>query len=197
MNVGPPRSFGIAFLAVVSALAPSRAAAQIKAQVRSALAPAWSKGILPINRESYYNAMECGKQGGQDPPCVFWDTGVCKNDDFQLAFYTPYKMVAYEVWNALRQKRPAPTPNYAEAQRTRITVAVSPVRGSKNTITDLVLNRDGRRVAHAARSDTDTGPRFTYDYPAWAPTADVTLDMVGKTGTISCLIEKAVLTQMR
>ena len=198
MKVSPSKRLsGIAVLAVVTSLVPSHAVAQIKAQVRAAPAPPWSKGILPINRESYYNAMECGKQGGQDPPCVFWDTGVCKNEDFQLAFYTPYKMVAYEVWNAVRQKRPAPTPNYAEAQRTRITVGVSPVRGSKNAITDLIVKRDGRRVAHVARSETDTGPRFSYDYPAWAPTADVTLEMVGKTRTISCLIEKAALAEMR
>ena len=141
--------------------------------------------------------MECGKQGGQDPPCVFWDTGVCKNGDFQLAFYTPYKMVAYEVWNAVRQKRPAPTPNYAEAQRTRITVGVTPVRGSKNAFSDLILKRDGKAVAAVARSPVEGGMRFTYDYPTWTPAADVTLDMVGKTRTISCLIEKAVLTRMR
>ena len=189
-----------ALLAISFVLAIMQAASApttIKAQARPAPTPAWNKGILPISPESYYNAIECGKQGGQDPPCVFWDTGVCKNEDFQLAFYTPYKMVAYEVWNAVRQKRPAPTPNYAEAQRTRITVGVSPVRGAKNAITDLIVKRDGRRVAHVARSETDTGPRFTYDYPAWAPTADVTLEMVGKTRTISCLIEKAALVQMR
>jgi hypothetical protein len=173
------------------------ASAQITAQIRSAPTPPWSKGILPINRESYYNAMECGKQGGQDPPCVFWDTGLCKNEDFQLALYTPYKMVAYEVWNAVRQKRPAPTPNYAEAQRTRITVGVTPVRGSKNALTGLILKRDGRAVPHVARSDAENGPRFTYDYPAWAASADVTLEMAGKTRTVSCTIPKSVLAQMR
>lgn len=183
--------------AVAAVLFSTSVSAQIKAEVRAAPAPPWSRGILPINRERYYNAMECGKQGGQDPPCVFWDTGVCKNEDFQLAFYTPYKMVAYEVWNAVRQKRPAPTPNYAEAQRTRITVGVTPVRGSKNAFSDLILKRDGKTVAVAARSPVEGGMRFTYDYPAWTPAADVTLDMVGKTRTISCLIEKAVLSHMR
>jgi hypothetical protein len=116
---------------------------------------------------------------------------------FQLAFYTPYKMVAYEVWNAVRQKRPAPTPNYAEAQRTRITVGVTPVRGSKNAFSDLILKRDGKAVASVARSPVEGGMRFTYDYPAWTPAADVTLDMVGKTRTISCTIGKDVLSHMR
>ena len=29
---------------------------------------------------------------------MFWDTGLCKNADFELTMYTPYKMVSYEVW---------------------------------------------------------------------------------------------------
>src|SRR5262245_16248846 len=116
----------------------------IKAQARPAPTPAWSKGILPISSESYWNAVECGKQGGQDPPCVFYDTGLCKNDDFTLALFTPYKMVAYEVWRAVQQKKPAPTPSYPQAQQTRITVRVTQVRGSKNSFADLVLKRGGK-----------------------------------------------------
>ena len=156
------------------------ALAQIKAQARSAAAPAWNKGILPISQESYYNAIECGKQGGEDPPCVFYDTGLCQNDDFTLALYTPYKMVAYEVWRAVRQKRPPPTPSYQLAQATRITIGVTPVRGSKNPITNLVLKRGGRVVMPVDRSVDDSGGRFTFDYPAFAATEDVTLDLVGR-----------------
>ena len=47
------------------------------------------------------------------------------------------------------------------------------------------------------RSVDDTGGRFTFDYPAFAATADVTLDLVGRAKSISCLIDKAVLTQFR
>jgi hypothetical protein len=199
--VGPaeagPHILQCCIVAMALLLHASLAAAQITAQIRPASKPPWNKGILPISRESYYNAMECGKQGGQDPPCVFWDTGICKNDDFQLAFYTPYKMVAYEVWNAVRQKQPAPTPNYAEAQRTRITVGVTPVRGSKNAFSDLILKRDGKTVAAAARSPVEGGMRITYDYAAWAATADITLDIVGKAKTVSCVIDRTVLAQMR
>lgn len=178
-------------------MAPLPAFAQITATGRNAASPPWNKGILPINPESYWNAVECGKQGGDDPPCVFYDTGLCKNDDFTLAMYSPYKMVAYEVWRVVRQKQPAPTPSYPEAQRTRVTVGITPVRGSKNPITGLVLKRGGRTVAPVDRSITDAGARFTYDYPAFAATADVTLDMVGRAKTVSCLISKSVLAQFR
>src|SRR6478609_3265532 len=98
-----------AFIVFLSA---TPAAAEITAQARSAPTPPWNKGILPISPESYYNAIACGKQGGADPPCVFWDTGLCKNDDFTLAMYTPYKQVAHEVWTAVKNKQPAPTPSY-------------------------------------------------------------------------------------
>ena len=186
-------------LAAVAAAAvwPAAASAQIKAQARSGATPVWDKGILPINRESYWHAVECGKQGGEDPPCVFWDTGVCKNDDFALAFYTPYKMVAYEVWRVVRQKQPPPTPSYQEAQRTRVTIAVTPVRGSKNAFTDLVLTRAGHRVTLVDRSLSEGGGRFTFDSAAFAATAAVTVDLIGRAKTISCVADQTALSHFR
>jgi len=184
-------------VALAYAFAAAPASAQIKAQARSAPTPPWNKGILPISPESYYNAIECGKQGGEDPPCVFYDTGLCKNDDFALALYTPYKSVAYEVWRVVRQKQPAPQPNYVQAQQTRITVGVTPVRGSTNTFNDLVLKRGTRVVAPTARSLSAGGGRFTYDFPAFAPTGAVTLELAGKTKTLACTIDQAVLAQFR
>ena len=48
--------------------------AQIKAQLPEApMTPPWDKGIQPISRDSYWNAVECGKQGGARPACVFYD----------------------------------------------------------------------------------------------------------------------------
>src|SRR5262249_31885686 len=82
---------------------------QVKALPKPA-SPPWDKGIQPISRDSYYSAIACGKQGGANPMCVFWDTGLCKNDDFTLTMYTPYKQVAYEVWQAVKNKQEAPTP---------------------------------------------------------------------------------------
>ena len=172
--------------------------AQITAQARPAPTPPWNKGIQPISPESYYNAIECGKQDGVDPPCVFFDTGLCKNDDFAIALYTPYKSVAYEVWRVVRQKQPAPTPNYQQAQQTKITVGITPVRGSKNPFADLVVKRGARTFPTVARSMMDGGGRFTFDFPAFAATGSaVTLDLVGKARTISCTIPPAVLSQFR
>ncbi|MFN7917715.1 MAG: hypothetical protein U0Q55_20380 [Vicinamibacterales bacterium] len=183
-------TFAAALCVSVAAQAP----VQVKATLPAGTLPAWEKGIQPINAESYYQAIECGKQGG-NPACVFWDTGLCKNPDFEIAMYTPYKSVAYEVWRVVSQKQPAPQPNYAEAQRTRITVGVTPVRGSKNALTDFVLKRGGKPVTPTARELSTR--RFTYDFPAFAPTAAITFDMVGKTGTVSCSIDTATLKRMR
>jgi hypothetical protein len=165
--------------------------------VRPAPSPAWNKGILPISAESYYNAIECGKQGGDNPACVFWDTDLCKNDDFTLAWYTAYKQVAYEVWTAVQRKRPVPQPSYPAAQRTRVTIAITPAKGSKNALTDLAVKRAGKPAMVMERSVANGGGRFTFDYPAFAPSAAVTLDLVGKERTLSCVIPPAVLRQLR
>ena len=175
---------------------PTSAAAQIKAQVRPAT-PAWNKGIQPISSESYYNAIECGKQGGDNPACVFWDTDMCKNDDYTLAWYTAYKQVAYEVWTAVRQKKPAPQPSYGAAQRTRVTIGITAAKGSKNALTDFIVKRSGKPVAPVERSLSAGGGRFTFDYPAFAPTANVTVELVGKERTVSCTLSTAVLRQLR
>jgi len=148
-----------------------------------------------ITSESYYNAIECGKQGGADPACVFWDTGLCENDDFTLAAFTGYKQVAYEVWAAVRRDRPAPQPNYQAARRTRVTITATPADGSDNVLTDLVLTRGGTAVRPVERSVRNG--RFSWDYAAWSPTTAVTLDMVGEARTISCTIPVAVLQQFR
>jgi hypothetical protein len=175
---------------------PQTVAAQIKAQVRPAN-PAWDKGIQPISAESYYHAIECGKQGGDNPACVFWDTELCKNDDFTLAWYTAYKQVAYEVWTAVRQKKAPPQPSYGAAQRTRVTIGITPAKGGKNALTDFVVKRGGKPVMAMERSLSAGGGRFTFDYPAFAPTAAVTIEMVGKERTLTCALPTTVLRQLR
>jgi hypothetical protein len=181
---------------IVLAGAVTAAFAQIKAVPRPGAAPPWTKGIVPITPETYYAAIECGKQGGQDPPCVFWDTGLCRNDDFTIAMYTGYKQVAYEVWNAVRRKQPAPQPNYQAAQQTKVTIGIT-ATPNKNALTDVIVKRAGKPVAPVDRSLANGGGRFTFENAAFAATAPMTLDMVGKARTISCAIDVATLKSFR
>jgi len=172
--------------------------AQIVAQPPSApIVPAWDNGIQPISRDSYYNAIECGKKGGANPPCVFYDMGLCKNDDFTLALFTPYKMVAYEVWQAVRKTQDPPMPSYAEAQRTRVTVGVTPVAGSKNPIASVSIARGERIVKPVTQSLEAGGGKFIFDFSAFAPTEDITLQLAGRSRTLTCTIGKPVLTLLR
>ena len=161
------------------------------------MTPAWDKGIQPISRESYWNAVECGKQGGQRPLCVFYDADLCKNDDFTLALFTPYKQVSYEVWQAVRQKQEAPTPSYGDAQRTRITLGITPVAGSKNPIASAVIKRGGRTVQPATQSLDGSGGRFIFDFAAFAPTEDITIELTGRSRTQTCLVDKSILSKFR
>ena len=111
------RLISIATFGVLLALAVPAAHAQVTGHLPAAITPPWAKGIQPISQESYWNAVSCGKQPGARPTCVFYDAELCANDEFTLALYTPYKQVAYTVWQAVSQKKPAPTPSYGEAQR--------------------------------------------------------------------------------
>ena len=172
--------------------------AQIQARLPSEpMTPAWDKGIQPISRDSYWNAVECGKQGGARPPCVFYDADLCKNDDFTLALYTPYKAVAYEVWRTIRNGQPPPTPSYSEAQRTRITLGVTLAAGSKNATTGVLIKRVGKTIEPTARALDPTGGKFTFDFPAFAPTADITIEVAGRLRTRSCSVAQSVLAMFR
>lgn len=160
--------------------------------------PVWDKGIQPIGRESYWNAVECGKQGGVSPVCVFYDADLCKGDDFTLALFTPYKAVAYLVWQAVTHKQPVPTPSYGDAQRLRITVGVTRAKTSKNAIASVAIKRGGKVVPPATSSlDEAGGGRFIFDFAAFAPTSDITIELVGRTATRTCRIGRSVLTMFR
>ena len=191
------RTSVVVLLGVFCLQAPSLHA-QIKAKLPAEpMTPAWDKGIRPISRDSYWNAVACGKQGGARPACVFYDADLCRNDDFTLALYTPYKSVAYEVWRVVRTGQPAPTPSYGEAQRTRVTVGVTLAAGSKNTITGLVIKRGGKTIEPTARALDTTGGKFTFDFPAFAPTADITIEVAGRLRARSCTVVQPVLTMFR
>jgi hypothetical protein len=188
----------IVTLTAVVAFGPASAGAQFKAVLpKGPMTPAWDKGIQPISRESYWNAVECGKQGGQRPLCVFYDADLCKNDDFTLALFTPYKQVAYEVWQAVRQKQDPPTPSFGDAQRTRITLGVTPAATAKNPLTAVAIKRGGRTVKPATQSLDGGGGRCIFDFAAFAPTEDIAIELTGRVRTLTCFVEKAILSKFR
>ena len=183
--------------AIVLTLAlPVAGQSPVKATV-PASKPAWTKGIQPLTRDSYYHAIECGKLGAAEPSCVFYDAGLCKNDDFVLALYSPYKQVAYEVWGAVSRKRPVPTPSYQAAQQTRVVIGITPVRGAKNQIANVLVKRGGKTIEPDTRTIDGTSGNFIFGFPPFAPTATITLDMVGKARTISCVLDRAALSRLR
>ena len=196
----PRLVLGVALLAALvqlPAAAQAPAPAPIKAAMPPAAKPAWSKGIQPISRESYYHAIECGKQGGAQSACVFYDADLCKNEDYVLSLYSPYKQVAYEVWVAVSRKQEPPEPSYRGAQQTRVVLGVTPVRGSKNALAKVAVKRGAKTIAPDTSTLDGGGGNFIFDFPAFAPSATVTLELSGKTRTQTCVITPAVLARFR
>ena len=191
------RTVLIVLLAIVSLPAPSHA--QIKAQLPEApMTPPWDKGIQPISRDSYWNAVECGKQGGARPACVFYDADLCKNDDFTLAMYTPYKSVAYEVWRVIKNGQPAPTPSYGEAQRTRVTVGVTRREGIEehdHRPADQARRQDDRADAPARSTPPAASSRSTSRRSPRPPTSRSRSP--ANSARSSCTVDETVLAGFR
>jgi hypothetical protein len=193
------RLIHLAWLAVmvIVGVADIDAQAQVKGQLPATMNPPWTQGIQPISRESYWHAIECGKQPGAQPACVFYDAELCANDEFTIAMYTPYKQVAYTVWQAVSRKQPAPQPSYAEAQRTRIIIGLRPKRPAENPVTGLTITRGKKVIEPYSRSLDDGAGSFYFDFDAFAPTAPITWTMAGKAKTVTCTIDRATLARMR
>jgi hypothetical protein len=183
-----------ALAAVLAGASLAQAQTPIKASIPATIKPAWSKGMIPLNRDSYYHAIECGKAGRA---CVFYDDGFCKNPDFAIAWYSPYKQVAYEVYQAVSAKRPAPEPNYNVARQTKVVIGISKVPGSKNVLKAMTLSRGGTAVEPVSRTVDAGAGNFIFDFPAVAPTATVTLELTGTTGKQVCTIDRATLARLR
>src|SRR5262249_59114560 len=98
---------------------------------------------------------------------------------------------------AVKNKQEAPTPSYADAQRTRITVGVTAAAAAKNPIAGVTIKRAGATIKPATQSLESGGGKFIFEFPAFAPTADVTLELAGRARTISCAIEKSALATFR
>jgi hypothetical protein len=101
------------------------------------------------------------------------------------------------VWRDVHNGQPAPTPSYSEAQRTRVTLGVTLAAGSRNAITGVLIKRSGKTIEPLARALEASGGKFTFDFAAFAPTADITIEVAGKVRSRTCTVEQSVLTKFR
>src|SRR5262249_1994735 len=107
------------------------------------------------------------------------------------------KQVAYEVWQAVKNKQDPPTPSYADAQRTRITIGVTAAPAAKNPISAVTVKRGDGAVKPVTQSLESGGGRFIFDFAAFAPSEDVTLELAGRARTVTCVIDRAALASFR
>lgn len=60
-----------------------------------------------------------------------------------------------------------------------------------------IEKRDGKTIEPAAKVLDASGGRFTFDFVAFAPTGDITIEFAGRLHTQTCLVEHQVLTMFR
>jgi hypothetical protein len=78
-----------------------------------------------------------------------------------------------------------------------VVVGVTPVRGSKNPLAKMAVKRGSRVIPPELSTPDGGGGTFIFDFPAFAPTATVTLELTGKARTQTCVISPAVLARFR
>ena len=190
-----PRRCCSRHLAHDSVLAQAPAPPAVKAAMPPAAKPAWNKGIQPISQTAIRTPSSAASRAAPSRRASY-DADLCKNDDYRLSLYSPYKQVAYEVWEAVRRSR---------SRRRRATGAPSG-RGSRSVSRRPRLEkRAGRAGDEARRPDGRAGHldvrrrgrQLHLRRPAFAPSATVTLELTGKTRTQTCVIAPAVLARFR
>ncbi len=60
-----------------------------------------------------------------------------------------------------------------------------------------IEKRDGKTIEPAATILDASGGKFTFDFVAFAPTGDITIEFAGRLHTRTCLVEHQVLTMLR
>jgi len=105
--------------------------------------------MIPINAESYYTRSSA-EAGRRRPPCVFWDTGICKNDDSAWLLLS-HKQVAYEVWTRCARSGRHRSPAISRAANARDPRGDAGA-GLEERLTDLVVKRGGKPVPAAIRT---------------------------------------------
>ena len=67
----------------------------------------------------------------------------------------------------------------------------------KNPITALSIKRDGKVIKPATQTVDEAGGRFIFDPIVFAPTGPLTIELVGKSATRSCVVSPDVLRTLR
>ena len=104
------------------------------------------------------------------------------------------------VWTAVSRKQPGAKAEISRPRSVqRVTIGVTQAKGAKQRAEGS--RRPARRQAggdvRALAPSAGGGTALRLDCAAFAPTADVTIQMIGQQKTLGCLLPQAVLHQLR
>ena len=175
----------------------AQAPAPIQAAVRRRATPPGTRVSSLVSRESYYHAIECGKSGEAQSPCVFYDAGLCTNKSLRWRCTRPISR-----WHTKCGWRRA-----ASASR-RCPVTRPPGRrgwcwvsrpsaSTKNPLTRVAIKRGGRTIPPRG---VDPGRRRGHVHLRLSRLRALGRHHAGIDGQVrtrSCVLSPAVLARFR
>jgi hypothetical protein len=170
------------------------------------------RGIQRLTLESRDEAVECGKSGAD---CAIKPYRLCSTNIGQryLAFLaTPFSRVASSIFemSKKRERLRAMSPGAANGWGVGIYISPSENLDHADSIQNVVIRREGHTIQPLTTTiapvhyTTRTGVKkqlwkgfFAFPMDSFAPTADITVVLIGGTGEVTCTLDSLKLSTLR
>lgn len=168
-------------------------------------------GIQPITMELRDKAIRCGEAGAH---CAIapYRLASPETQPFSAWIATPYSRVAFSVFEALRLKQPPRPMEPGAANGWGVGIYVSPAEdyARGDSIRRVVIERAGRAIepetttlapvtlvnAAGEKKQVSKG-FFAFPLETFAPTADITIVLMGSAGEIRCPLSRRKLAALK
>ena len=166
-------------------------------------------GIRRLTLETRDEAIRCGETG---LACAIEPYRLCAPEKYTAWIASPFSRVALSVAESLgRQDRPRPiTPGAANGWGVGVYVSPAADFDSAESIKRVVIQRGSSTIEPETATlspvtvENATGEKkqllkgfFGFSLEAFAPTADITIVLIGSTGEVRCRLDQEKLSSLR
>jgi hypothetical protein len=173
------------------------------------MAEAGGIGIQPVTLETHEEAVRCGEIG---PECAITPYRLCSSEKYSAWIASPFSRVARSVAEfRIRKVRPQlMTPGVANGWGVGVYVAPGSDYDRADSIKRVIIKRGATTLepvtttiapvtltnAAGEKKQVSKG-FFSFPLEAFAPTADITVVLIGSTGEVRCNFDQQRLAALR